>query len=114
MSFKVYIVKCLVNEKCYVSYTESQKADYNPISYLYSIYKKHGEKYITLGESIDEHGLNNHKFTFLKTNITKDKAVAITDSLRKKLSDRLLNDVYESKVNFDKEFALLEDDPLDD
>lgn len=113
MSFKVYIIKCLVNDKCYVSYTESQKSDYNPISYLYSIYKKFGEKYITLGESIDEHGSKNHKFTFLKTNLTKDQAIETTDFLRKKLSDRLLNDIFESKGIFDKELALLEDEPLE-
>lgn len=113
MSFKVYIIKCGVTDKCYVSYTESQKEDYNPISYLYNTFKKYGEKYITLGESIEEHGIKNHQFKFLKTNLTKEKAIQTSDYLRKKLSDRLLNDVYESKVNFDKELALLEDESIE-
>jgi hypothetical protein len=114
MSFKVYIIKCAITDKCYVSYTESPNPNYNPISYLYSIYKKHGEKYISLGESIEEHGLKNHKFTFLKTDLTKEQAVSTNEYLRKKLADRLLNDVYEAKVSFNKELALLEDDPLQD
>ena len=114
MSFKVYIVKCIVTDKCYVSYTESLNPNYNPISYLYSIYKKYGQKYITLGESINEHGIKNHKFTYLKTDLTKEEAIATNEILRKKLADRLLNDVFESKVNFDKELALLDDDTLQD
>lgn len=114
MSFRVYIIKCVVNNKCYVSYTESDRSDYNPISYLNSIYKKYGEKYITLGESIQEHGIKNHKFAFVKTGLTKEQAKETSDNLRKKLSDRLLNDDLESKSIFEAELALLEDEPLNE
>lgn len=112
MSFRVYIIKCLKDERCYVSYTESAKPDYNPISYLYSIYKKFGEKYITLGESIDEHGLKNHKFTFVMANLTKDEASQVTNNLREKLIDRSLNDVYDTKSIFEKELAMLQAETL--
>lgn len=113
MSFRVYIIKCVVTDKCYVSYTESERQDYNPVTYLNSVYKKYGEKYITLGESIAEHGIRNHKYSFIKTGLTKEEATEISNRLRSKLGDRLLNDV-ESKFLFEKELSLLEDEAIID
>jgi hypothetical protein len=107
MSFRVYIIKCLTTDKCYVSYTESTKSDYNPVSYLYSVYKKAHEKYLGLGESIDTNGMKNHKYMFVKKDLSKDEAADICKNLKEKLQDRLLNDVQDKKSYFDNELALL-------
>lgn len=106
-TFRVYIIKCLKTDKCYVSYTSSEKDTYDPVRYLNSIYEKDNSKYTLLGESIKEHGIKDHKFTFVKEKITKDEASEITNTLREKLIDRSLN-IEKPKHNyFENELALL-------
>ncbi len=109
-NFRVYIIKCVKTEKCYISYTDSNNQRYNPLSYLYSIYKKNKDKYIELGKSIEEHGLKQHKCLFVKTGLTKDEASEVTNKLRENTSDRSLHDGNDNKSLFEKELSLIMND----
>ena len=111
-SFRVYIIKCAKTEKCYISYTESPNKSYNPITYLNSVYKKTKDKYIELGKSIEEHGLKEHKYLFVKENLTKEQAIELTESLREKTVDRSLHDGATPSI-FDKELAMILKDELE-
>lgn len=114
-SFRVYIIKCLKTNKCYVSYTDSDNKNYNPLSYLNSVYRKNKDKYIELGKSIEEHGMKQHSFMFVKENLSKDKASELTTDLREKMSDRSLHDSVQRKESFLAELALIEnDEPITD
>ena len=109
-TFRVYIIKCIKTDKCYISYTETENKNYNPVSYLYSIYKKNKDKYIELGKSIEEHGIKEHKYLFVKTGLTKDEASEVTEHLREKTGDRSLHDGVDKKSLFEKELALIMND----
>jgi len=110
-TYRVYLIKCTVTDKCYISYTDSPNEKYNPLSYLNSVYRKGKEKYIELGKSIEEHGMKNHKYMFIKTGLTKDEASEVTNKLRTKTEDRSLHDGFGSTVSvFEKELELLKDD----
>lgn len=104
--YKLYMIKCEVTGKVYIGYTDSTNPKYNPISYLYNQYKTNPNRYKTLGESIKEHKFASHQFQFMKENLTKDEAAALTNDLRIKLKDKLLND-GEKKNIFDDEMSLL-------
>lgn len=105
-SFRVYIIKCAKTNKCYISYTESPNKSYNPITYLNSVYKKTKDKYIELGKSIEEHGLREHKYLFVRENLTKEDAKDLTETLREKTKDRSLHDDIAPSI-FDKELEML-------
>lgn len=113
-TYRVFIIKCLKTNKCYISYTNSKNKSYNPLSYLYSIYQDEKLKYIELGKSIDEYGILEHKYTFVKNNLSKDKASEITDKLREKTQDRSLHDNVVKISYFDEELKYLEDEELND
>ena len=114
--FRVYIIKCLKTNKCYVSYTDSENKNYNPLSYLNSIYRKNKDKYVELGKSIEEHGMKQQSFMFVRENLSKEKAAEITNKLREKMSDRSLHDSAQRKEAFLAELALIEneDDIVDE
>lgn len=107
MSFKVYIIKCLKTDKCYISYTASKRDDYNPIRYLHSLYEKDKSKYTLLGESIDEHGFKEHKYAFIKTELNQEEASKLTNEYREKLKDRSLHVEVKKDNYFEEELKLL-------
>lgn len=110
-SFRVYIIKCVSTNKCYISYTESTNKDYNPLSYLNSIYKKNKDKYVELGKSIEEHGMKNHKYLFVREGLTKEQAIEITETLREGTKNRSLHDHYVDCI-FDEELKLIVDEDI--
>lgn len=112
--FKVYIIKCIKSNKCYISYTDSDNKSYNPVLYLNNVYKKDKTRYIALGESVEEYGLKEHKYEFIKENLSKEQAVSITEKLREKTKDRTLHDHLVKKSYFDEELALLNDEDIND
>ena len=106
--YKLYMIKCEATGKVYVGYTDSTNPKYNPISYLFNQYKNSNNRYRGLGESIKEHKFSSHQFQFMKENLTKDEAAALSDGIREKLKHKLLNDDVTKKNIFDEELNLLE------
>jgi len=108
--YKVYIIKNKVNGSVYVGRTDSDNGKYNPVSVLYSRFKKDDSKYTKLGNAIKEHGFKNFVFTFVKTDLSEDDSTKVMEIMKEKYHDKCLNDeVADSTPFFVDELKFLSD-----
>lgn len=105
--YRLYLIKCEVDNKCYVGYTDSKNEKYNPLSYLYNQFKRNENKYVSLGQSIKQNKYGKHRYDYIKSGLTKDEARDISEKLKEKLGERCLND-KPIKNYFEEELLLLE------